>query len=81
MNSDNLGTIKNNSGCAWCLEGLRVTGRYLDSIKVEGTITLSRVKYGGTLSHHIQLDRPVEVYGAMRDSVILDHSQIDTIKG
>jgi hypothetical protein len=66
---------------AWVLEGLTVTGLYLDSIPVTGKITLSRVKYGGTVSHHVQLDKPVEVYGALRDTVILDHKQIQTVKG
>ena len=66
---------------AWVLEGLTVTGLYLDSIPVTGKITLSRVKYGGTVSHHLQLDKPVNVYGAMRDTVILDNHQIQSVRG
>ena len=65
----------------WLLEGLTVTGNYLDSIPVEGTVTLSRVKYGGTVSHHVKLFKPIDVYGALRDVVILDHGQILKIRG
>ena len=65
----------------WVLEGLTVTGLYLDDIPVQGVVSLSRVKYGGEVSHHVQLDKPIEVYGALRDIVILDHKQIQTVKG
>jgi hypothetical protein len=65
----------------WVLEGLTVTGLYLDDIPVQGVVSLSRVKYGGEVSHHVQLDKPIEVYGALRDTVILDHKQIQTVKG
>lgn len=65
----------------WVLEGLTVTGLYLDSIPVKGKVTLSRVKYGGKASHHVQLFEPVNVYGALRDVVILDNEQVQTVKG
>ncbi len=65
----------------WVLEGLTVTGLYLDDIPVQGVVSLSRVKYGGEVSHHVQLDKPIKVYGALRDTVILDHKQIQTVKG
>ena len=65
---------------AWVLEGLTVTGLYLDSIPITGKITLSRVKYGGGVSHHVKLDKPVCVYGVMRDNVILDNHQIQNVK-
>lgn len=71
-------TVNNN---AWILEGLTVSGNYLDSIPVEGKVTLSRVKYGGKVSHHVQLFKPVNVYGAIRDVVILDHDQIQNVRG
>ena len=65
----------------WILEGLTVTGLYLDSIPVEGKVSLSRVKYGGKVSHHVQLIKPIDVYGSSRERVILDHEQIKTVKG
>lgn len=71
--------MSNNT--AWVLEGLTVTGLYLDSIPVTGKITLSRVKYGGAITHHLQLDKPVNVYGVIRDSVILENHQIQNVRG
>jgi len=63
----------------WNLENLNVTAVYLDSIPVVGKVTLSRVKYGGEVSHHIALASPITVYGTVRDSVIVDHRNIQTI--
>jgi len=63
----------------WCLEGLTVTGLYLDLFPVKGRVELSRVQYGGEVSHHIQLEKPINVYGAFRDRVILMHKDIETV--
>lgn len=60
----------------WVLEGLSVTGMYMNEFPVSGKVDLSRVKYGGSVCHHIVLDEPIQVYGAMRDRVILEHSEI-----
>jgi hypothetical protein len=30
------------------------------------------VTYGGGISHHVVLDNPINVYGAVRDRVILE---------
>lgn len=63
----------------WVLEGLRVNGMYLDEIPVSGRVELSRVAYGGTVQHHIVLDKPTQVYSNMRDRVILDHKQVTQV--
>lgn len=63
----------------WNLENLKVTAVYLDSIPVAGMVTLSRVQYGGNVCHHITLTSPITVYGTVRDSVIVDHKNIQTI--
>lgn len=65
----------------WNLEGMRVWGTYLDTFPVVGRVELSRVKYGGDISHHIILDEPIKVFGAERDRVILDHALIERIAG
>ena len=64
----------------WNLEGLTVRGLYMGSIPVAGRVELSRVKYGGEVSHHVALDSPVEVYGAVRDRVILEHRYIEQVE-
>ena len=65
----------------WDLTGMKVFGLYLGEHKfpVTGTVELSRVAYGGEVRHHIALDTPIEVYGAVRDRVILDHMQIQRV--
>ena len=65
----------------WQLEGFRVNGRYMNQFDVSGVVELSRVKYGGTISHHVVLDQPITVYGAVRDRVILEHKEISKISG
>lgn len=63
----------------WNLEGLIVSGRYM-GVNVIGRVELSRVKYGGTVSHHLALTKPVLIYGTERERVILDHHEIDKVK-
>ena len=63
----------------WNLEGLFVSGKYLGEFDVFGKVDLSRVKYGGGVSHHIQLEDPIEVYGQIRDRVILDHESVESV--
>lgn len=65
----------------WNYEGLRVFGLYLDKFPVEGIVTLSRVKYGGGVCHTLVLETPLEVYGASRERVILDHEQVSRVQG
>lgn len=64
----------------WNYEGMIVTGKYLGDFPVTGVVELSRVKYGGEVTHHVALDTPIEVYGEMRDRVILEHSEIESVR-
>lgn len=63
----------------WNLEGLRVKGMYMGEFPVTGKVELSRVKYGGWISHHIALDKPITVYNALRDRVILEHEHVEQV--
>jgi len=65
----------------WNLEGMRVFGLYLNKFPVTGKVELSRVAYGGEVKHHIALETPIEVYGAVRDRVILEHGRIQKVLG
>ena len=65
----------------WDLTGMRVKGNYLGSYPVEGVVRLSRVKYGGTVSHHVILDQPVYMFGEQREAVILEHSSVTQVMG
>jgi hypothetical protein len=71
--------LKGNKAMQWNLENLKVSARYLGDFPVQGIVTLSRVKYGGGVSHHIKLDLPLVVYGAIRDSVIVEHADIYSV--
>lgn len=61
---------------SWNLEGLQVEGKYLGEIPVSGVVDLSRIQYGGTVSHHVKLDNAVNVFGAIRERVILNHTEV-----
>jgi hypothetical protein len=65
---------------SWNLEGMRVNATYLNEFAVSGVVELSRVAYGGNVNHHIRLDEPINVYGAERDRVIIEHSRIEKVK-
>ena len=65
---------------SWNLEGMRVFGTYLEEFPVSGVVELSRVAYGGRVNHHIKLDQPLKVYGAVRERVIIEHAQIERVK-
>ena len=58
------------------LDGRRVVGMYMGDYSVSGIVRLSRIKYGGGMSHHVTLNSPIEVFGAVRESVILEASEI-----
>jgi hypothetical protein len=65
----------------WNLEGCRVNGLYMGLFPISGKVELSRVKYGGEVSHHIVLDESIKVYGAVRDRIILEHKFVNRILG
>ncbi len=65
----------------WILEGMTVTGKYMGMIAVKGKVELSRVAYGGEVRHTVVLDNPIQVYGAVRDRVILENYEIETVRG
>lgn len=64
----------------WNLEGMTITGKYMGEFPVRGRVKLSRVQYGGTVSHHVDLETPIVVFGATRDRIILEHAFIETVK-
>lgn len=65
----------------WNLEGLEVSGKYMGEFPCTGVVELSRVQYGGEVSHHVVLTTPVVVYNETRERVILEHKFIETVRG
>jgi len=63
----------------WNLENLSVEGLYMGDFPIRGKVDLSRVMYGGRVSHHVVLEEPIEVFGAIRDRVIVEHQYITRV--
>ena len=59
----------------WNLEGQTVRGYYFGH-QVEGVVILSRVKYGGTVQHTVDLFFPITMFGQERTSVLLDADEV-----
>ncbi len=60
----------------WNKEGQRVAGVYLGAYTVSGTVTESRVRYGGTVQHTVKLDKPVQVFGRTAEVLLLDDEDL-----
>jgi hypothetical protein len=64
---------------SWQLEGLCVEAMYLEDIPVSGRVMQSRVAYGGMVKHTILLQKPINLFGTVRDRVIIEHTQITRV--
>lgn len=64
---------------SWNLEGMKIVAKYMGEFPVSGRVDLSRVQYGGEISHHVVLDEPITVYGAVRERVIVEHRYVDQV--
>lgn len=64
----------------WNLEGLNIEAVYLNEFEVSGTVTNSRVKYGGGVEHTVSLAEPVRVYGRLADRLLIDHETVTAVK-
>lgn len=63
---------------SWNLEGQKVEGKYLnsDAYFFTGTVVESRVKYGGKVCNTIVLDNPIEVFGSVRNTILMDSEEL-----
>jgi hypothetical protein len=71
--------MKNGELTMWNLENMQVTGKYMGNFPVAGRVELSRVAYGGDVKHTVVLDKPITVYGAVRDRIILEHCFVESV--
>ena len=60
----------------WNKEGQRVTGRYLGLWTVSGLVSESRVKYGGSVQHRVELDEAITVFGRHTEVLLLDDTEL-----
>ena len=63
----------------WNLEGLTVRGEYF-GVPVEGVVTLSRVKFGGSVQHTVDLFFPITMFGQERTTVLLDANEVTHVE-
>ena len=63
----------------WNLEGLTVRGEYF-GVPVEGVVTLSRVKFGGSVQHTVDLFFPITMFGQERTTVLLDAYEVTHVE-
>lgn len=61
---------------SWDLEGQRVEGIYMGKFPYTGTVENSRVKYGGDVVHTIVLDETINVFGAVRERILVTETEI-----
>ena len=47
---------------------------------MSGRVELSRVKYGGGIQHTVVLDKPIQVYSAVRERVLLNHENVVRVR-
>jgi len=60
----------------WNLEGKTVKAKYLGEYVFTGIVINSRVKYGGTIQHDVELDVPLEKFGYDRISLLVNSDNI-----
>lgn len=58
----------------WDKTGSFISGLYLDMFPFSGTVTESRVKYGGQVQHRVELVNPIRVFGATRDVILIEEN-------
>lgn len=63
----------------WNLTGECVDAVYLGDYKVTGKVINSRVKYGGGVQHHVQLVKPIVIYGTERQSLLVEHQDVQRV--
>jgi hypothetical protein len=60
----------------WNKDGSTIKALYLSEYLVTGVVTESRVRYGGSVSYHIDLVDPLYIFGSVREEVIIDENQV-----
>jgi hypothetical protein len=66
----------------WIREGQHVQAAYLAEYIVTGTITESRVKYGGKVQHTLKLDKPFDTprwRSEPRDVLLIDEEHVQEV--
>jgi hypothetical protein len=52
----------------------------MGSYPITGVVEASRVKYGGAVQHTVKLDKKLTVYGAVRETVLVDNFDVSVVE-
>lgn len=63
----------------WIREGQLVEASYMGEFDVEGRVVESRVKFGGSVQHRIELVEPITVYGRVANTLLIDERDIQAM--
>lgn len=67
----------------WNLQGLNVEGFYLGDIAVAGKVLNSRVKYGGSVQHLVELNHSFDagrgIARAAGETVFVEHKDVTRV--
>jgi hypothetical protein len=58
----------------WDKTGSFISGLYLGQFPFSGTVRESRVKYGGQVQHTVDLVNPIQVFGVIRNVVLIEET-------
>lgn len=62
---------------SWVLDGQQIQGQYF-GIPFSGTVTDSRVKYGGKVQYTVKLDTPIQLKWSSEDrsTILVDQDEV-----
>lgn len=58
------------------MEGMKVSGAYMDVFRVIGTVDISLPRMGRGWSHLVTLDSPKEIMGRVFSQLVLEDAEI-----
>lgn len=61
---------------SWDRTGQKISGQYLGKFPFAGVVESSRVKYGGSVQHTVVLDNAIEVFGELRERVLIGEGDL-----
>ena len=62
----------------WNKDGSTIRADYC-GVVFDGVVLESRVKYGGTVQHTVELDDTITVFGALRNHVLVSGDEISGV--
>jgi hypothetical protein len=61
---------------SWNREGNLICGNYMGIFPYAGRVTESRVKYGGSVLHTVKLSPPIQVFGEVYETILVNEEEL-----